>query len=186
MVKPVVSAGNAWTCIVLSVFAIIILSTIGALFKSGSQTLLGSDEDPEDGNAVAGAVFGAVFIYIVCWKSQRVKCVRLLMKDRASSFSVACRPCCTFARAVAARSACLSRLLYTTKRSIASGSDQVYYTDSQRTTVDVTILGGTVRVGRTRWFAFYNTAYGVERDGLFDSGFQVHVQLTRHSVNNRT
>ncbi|KAJ8117051.1 hypothetical protein OPT61_g1655 [Boeremia exigua] len=64
MVKPVVSAMNAWTCIVLSVFAIIILSTIGALFKSGSHTMLGGEEDPEDGSAVAGAVFGAVFIYI--------------------------------------------------------------------------------------------------------------------------
>lgn len=66
MVKPVVSAMNAWTCIVLSVFAIVILSTIGALFKSGSHTMLGGEEDPEDGSAVAGAVFGAVFIYIVC------------------------------------------------------------------------------------------------------------------------
>ena len=28
--------------------------------------MLGGIEDPEDGNAVAGAVFGAVFIYIVC------------------------------------------------------------------------------------------------------------------------
>jgi hypothetical protein len=26
---------------------------------------MGSDEDPKDGGAVAGAVFGAVFIYIV-------------------------------------------------------------------------------------------------------------------------
>lgn len=69
MVKPVVSAMNAWTCIVLSVFAIVILSTIGALFKTGSQTVLGGDEDPEDGKAVAGAVFGAVFIYIVCCTS---------------------------------------------------------------------------------------------------------------------
>jgi hypothetical protein len=33
MVKPVVSAMNAWTCIVVSLFAIVILSTIGALFK---------------------------------------------------------------------------------------------------------------------------------------------------------
>ncbi|KAG9200218.1 hypothetical protein B5807_10194 [Epicoccum nigrum] len=64
MVKPVVSAMNAWTCIVLSVFAIVILSTIGALFKSNNHTMMGGEEDPEDGNAVAGAVFGAVFIYI--------------------------------------------------------------------------------------------------------------------------
>ena len=27
--------------------------------------MMGSDEDPKDGGAVAGAVFGAVFIYIV-------------------------------------------------------------------------------------------------------------------------
>jgi ribonuclease kappa len=27
---------------------------------------MGSEEDPQDGGAVAGAVFGAVFIYIVC------------------------------------------------------------------------------------------------------------------------
>ncbi|KAF2638865.1 hypothetical protein P280DRAFT_470882 [Massarina eburnea CBS 473.64] len=64
MVKPLFSAMNAWTCIVVSVFAIIILSVIGSLFKSGSHTMMGSEEDPEDGGAVAGAVFGAVFIYI--------------------------------------------------------------------------------------------------------------------------
>ena len=64
---------NAWTCIVLSVFAIVILSTIGALFKSGSHTMLGGEEDPEDGNAVAGAVFGAVFIYVVCGISRRTE-----------------------------------------------------------------------------------------------------------------
>ncbi|KAL1793255.1 hypothetical protein ACET3X_008237 [Alternaria dauci] len=64
MVKPVVSAMNAWTCIVVSLFAIVILSTIGALFKGHSGTVMGGHEDPEDGGAVAGAVFGAVFIYI--------------------------------------------------------------------------------------------------------------------------
>jgi hypothetical protein len=31
--KPVVSAMNAWSCVVVSVFAIVILSVIGALFK---------------------------------------------------------------------------------------------------------------------------------------------------------
>ncbi|OAL51418.1 hypothetical protein IQ07DRAFT_586930 [Pyrenochaeta sp. DS3sAY3a] len=64
MVKPVVSAGNAWTCIVVSLFAIVILSVIGSLFKSNSNVMMGSEEDPKDGAAVAGAVFGAVFIYI--------------------------------------------------------------------------------------------------------------------------
>jgi hypothetical protein len=84
----------------MSVFAIVILSTIGALFKvrlhsrraattmpsaikgaakptvltsaqGNSKTVMGSDEDPKDGSAVAGAVFGAVFIYIVRYS---VKC----------------------------------------------------------------------------------------------------------------
>ncbi|PVI03445.1 hypothetical protein DM02DRAFT_587820 [Periconia macrospinosa] len=64
MVKPLVSAMNAWTCVVVSVFAIVILSVIGALFKTGSPVMMGSEEDPKDGNAVAGAVFGAVFIYL--------------------------------------------------------------------------------------------------------------------------
>jgi len=35
------------------------------LLQSESHTVMGSDEDPSDGGAVAGAVFGAVFIYIV-------------------------------------------------------------------------------------------------------------------------
>ncbi|KAF2175270.1 hypothetical protein K469DRAFT_69424 [Zopfia rhizophila CBS 207.26] len=62
--KPVVSAMNAWTCIVVSVFAIVILSIIGSLFKSNNHIMMGGQEDPKDGSAVAGAVFGAVFIYI--------------------------------------------------------------------------------------------------------------------------
>ncbi|KAB2573599.1 Uncharacterized protein DIS24_g11980 [Lasiodiplodia hormozganensis] len=61
--KPVVSALNAWTCIVVSVFAIVILSVIGSLFKSNNHIMMGSTEDPEDGKAVAGAVFGAVAVY---------------------------------------------------------------------------------------------------------------------------
>ncbi|KAF2254131.1 hypothetical protein BU26DRAFT_516364 [Trematosphaeria pertusa] len=63
MVKPLVSAMNAWTCMVVSIFAIVILSIIGSLFKSNSHMVMGSDEDPKDGGAVAGAVFGAVIIY---------------------------------------------------------------------------------------------------------------------------
>lgn len=33
--------------------------------QGDSNLVMGSDEDPKDGGAVAGAVFGAVFIYIV-------------------------------------------------------------------------------------------------------------------------
>lgn len=35
-----------------------------------SGTVMGGHEDPEDGGAVAGAVFGAVFIYIVSWNGE--------------------------------------------------------------------------------------------------------------------
>ncbi|KAI9818556.1 MAG: hypothetical protein M1827_000615 [Pycnora praestabilis] len=63
--KPVVSALNAWSCIVLSVFAIVILSIIGGLFQSNHHTMVGSTEDPENGKAVAGSIFTAVIIYVV-------------------------------------------------------------------------------------------------------------------------
>jgi ribonuclease kappa len=64
---------------------------------------MGSEEDPKDGGAVAGAVFGAVFIYIV-----RILCAIILIYltntvRRASSSSVVSRPSSTCARAVAAR-----------------------------------------------------------------------------------
>ncbi|KIW09278.1 uncharacterized protein PV09_00199 [Verruconis gallopava] len=61
--KPVVSALNAWSCIVVSIFAIVILSIIGSMFKSGNPVMMGHTEDPKDGGAVAAAVFGAVAVY---------------------------------------------------------------------------------------------------------------------------
>ncbi|OQU96489.1 hypothetical protein CLAIMM_02565 [Cladophialophora immunda] len=87
--KPVVSALNAWSCTVLSVFAIVILSVIGSLFAvrarpvilrssiSGASILIvwgiqrdhhmmmGMEEDPEDGGAVAASIFIAVAVYAV-------------------------------------------------------------------------------------------------------------------------
>ncbi|KAI9805135.1 MAG: hypothetical protein M1825_000969 [Sarcosagium campestre] len=63
--KPVVSALNAWTCVVVSVFAIIILSTIGGLFRSEHHVMMGSTNDPANGGAVAGTVFTAVIVYAV-------------------------------------------------------------------------------------------------------------------------
>jgi ribonuclease kappa len=64
---------------------------------------MGSEEDPKDGGAVAGAVFGAVFIYIV-----RILCAiqsgdTTNTERRDSSSSVVSRPSSTSARAVAAR-----------------------------------------------------------------------------------
>lgn len=49
--------------VVISIFAIIILSTIGSMFAAGNHTVMGSSEDPKDGKSVAAAVFGAVIIY---------------------------------------------------------------------------------------------------------------------------
>ena len=56
---------NKQSSIVVSVFAIVILSIIGALFKTNNHTMMGSEDDPKVAGAVAGAVFGAVFIYLV-------------------------------------------------------------------------------------------------------------------------
>jgi hypothetical protein len=49
---------------------------------------MGSEEDPKDGGAVAGAVFGAVFIYIVCLRYDSWLEAFVDMLHRASSFSV--------------------------------------------------------------------------------------------------
>jgi len=47
------------------VFAIVILSTLGLLYRANHPELVGGDEDPEDGATVAATVFIAVIIYAV-------------------------------------------------------------------------------------------------------------------------
>ncbi|KLU87587.1 hypothetical protein MAPG_06584 [Magnaporthiopsis poae ATCC 64411] len=61
--KPLVSAVQAWSCVVISVFAIIILSVLGLLFNSNHHELVGGGDDPENGPAVASTIFVAVLIY---------------------------------------------------------------------------------------------------------------------------
>lgn len=56
---------NSLCSIVISVFAIVILSVIGALFKSNHHSMMGSTDDPKDGPAVAATVFSAVIVYVV-------------------------------------------------------------------------------------------------------------------------
>jgi ribonuclease kappa len=51
---------------VISIFAIVILSVIGALFKSSHHSMLDDTKDPKDGPAVAATVFTAVVVYAVC------------------------------------------------------------------------------------------------------------------------
>lgn len=50
---------------VISVFAIIILSVLGLLFKSEHHELVGAEDDPENGPEVAATILLAVFIYAV-------------------------------------------------------------------------------------------------------------------------
>ncbi|PSS27886.1 hypothetical protein M430DRAFT_38604 [Amorphotheca resinae ATCC 22711] len=63
--KPVFGAMQAWSCIVISAFAIVILSVIGSLFRSNHHSMMGSTGDPKDGAAVAVTVFSAVVVYAV-------------------------------------------------------------------------------------------------------------------------
>ncbi|KAI5295478.1 hypothetical protein KEM52_001252 [Ascosphaera acerosa] len=61
--KPVVGVLGAWSCFIISLFAVVILSVIGSLFKSNNHAFTGSIDDPKDGRAVAGSIFVAVLIY---------------------------------------------------------------------------------------------------------------------------
>ncbi|KAL2154326.1 hypothetical protein VTH82DRAFT_3002 [Thermothelomyces myriococcoides] len=61
--KPIVSAMQAWSCFVISVFAIIILSVLGFLFRGNHPELVGGEDDPENGPEVAATIFTAVIIY---------------------------------------------------------------------------------------------------------------------------
>ena len=51
--------------VVISVFAIIILSILGGLYRTNHHEVVGGTEDPEDGPAVAGTIFTAVIVYAV-------------------------------------------------------------------------------------------------------------------------
>ncbi|KAK5990738.1 V-type proton ATPase subunit f [Cladobotryum mycophilum] len=62
--KPVVSAMNAWSCTVISFFAIIILSVIASLYRSGHEEFVGTVDDPKDGKPISSTIFTAVFVYM--------------------------------------------------------------------------------------------------------------------------
>lgn len=47
-------------------FAIVILSILGLLFRKNHPELVGGEEDPQNGEEVAATVFIAVLIYVVC------------------------------------------------------------------------------------------------------------------------
>ena len=57
---------NANLCsVVISIFAIVILSVLGLLFRGNHHELVGGDDDPKDGPEVAATIFIAVLIYAV-------------------------------------------------------------------------------------------------------------------------
>lgn len=63
--KPVVGVMQAWGCVVISIFAIAILSVIGGLYKANHHAFMGGDKDPDPDQhaAVASTVFSAVIVY---------------------------------------------------------------------------------------------------------------------------
>ncbi|KAH9891386.1 hypothetical protein F4778DRAFT_784979 [Xylariomycetidae sp. FL2044] len=65
--KPIVSSMQAWSCVVISAFAIVILSIIGALYRANHHEFVGGveDPDPKDTSAVASTIFTAVIVYAV-------------------------------------------------------------------------------------------------------------------------
>ncbi|KAM3503028.1 hypothetical protein MY10362_004455 [Beauveria mimosiformis] len=64
--KPVVSAGHAWSCTVVSVFAMVILSVLAIVYRTGHEEFVGGNEDPtpEEGVAISGTILTAVFVYL--------------------------------------------------------------------------------------------------------------------------
>ncbi|KAI1344654.1 hypothetical protein F5Y15DRAFT_118508 [Xylariaceae sp. FL0016] len=61
--KPIFSAMQAWSCVVISFFAIIILSILGGLYRSGHHEFVGGTDAPEKPGEVAGTIFIAVIVY---------------------------------------------------------------------------------------------------------------------------
>lgn len=59
---------------VVSAFAIIILSALAALYRSGHEEFAGTldDPDPEKLGAIAGTIFTAVIVYAVGFLPERV------------------------------------------------------------------------------------------------------------------
>ncbi|KAI3337778.1 hypothetical protein F4824DRAFT_500029 [Ustulina deusta] len=61
--KPVVGAMQAWSCVVISCFAIIILSIIGSLYRSKHHEFVGGVDDPDNTSEVSSTIFTAVIVY---------------------------------------------------------------------------------------------------------------------------
>ncbi|KAI1369580.1 hypothetical protein F5Y08DRAFT_334504 [Xylaria arbuscula] len=64
--KPVVGSMQAWSCVVISFFAIIILSVIGSLYRTKHHEFVGGVDDPDNTSDVSATIFTAVIVYAVC------------------------------------------------------------------------------------------------------------------------
>ncbi|KAJ2987225.1 hypothetical protein NUW58_g4625 [Xylaria curta] len=62
--KPVVGAMQAWSCVVISFFAIIILSVIGSLYRTRHHEFVGGSGDPDNTSEVSSTIFTAVIVYV--------------------------------------------------------------------------------------------------------------------------
>ncbi|ROW10836.1 hypothetical protein VPNG_05325 [Cytospora leucostoma] len=62
--KPLVGAMQAWSCFVISIFGIVVLSVLGLAFKNNHEEFVGGIEQPEDGPAVGRTLFTAVLVYL--------------------------------------------------------------------------------------------------------------------------
>ncbi|KAI1430160.1 hypothetical protein F5Y12DRAFT_722346 [Xylaria sp. FL1777] len=63
--KPIVGAMQAWSCVVISFFAIIILSVIGSLYRTRHHEFVGGIDDPDNTYEVSSTIFTAVIVYAV-------------------------------------------------------------------------------------------------------------------------
>ncbi|KAJ4398407.1 hypothetical protein N0V85_006295 [Neurospora sp. IMI 360204] len=61
--KPVVGAMQAWSCTVISAFAMLILGILCILFNKNHPELVGGTGDPEEGKEVAATAGMAIAIY---------------------------------------------------------------------------------------------------------------------------
>ncbi|SAM81138.1 uncharacterized protein UBRO_02763 [Ustilago bromivora] len=62
--RPLVGSGLASCCTIVSIFGAVILAIFGYGFQHNWPALMGSTEDPEDGNAVGTTCYIAALIYI--------------------------------------------------------------------------------------------------------------------------
>lgn len=84
--KLTLSAGST----VISVFAIIILSILGGLYRSDHEEFMGGRDDPKDGKVVAGTIFTAVIVYAVRRRTNRLLLPQKTSADAMQAFLVFC------------------------------------------------------------------------------------------------